>query len=44
MTESASQTPPGVIPYVDYHTGPKRYVTVGFETSGGPLAASPSRR
>ena len=38
MTDSASQTPAGVIPYVDYHTGPKRYVTVGFATGGSPLS------
>jgi hypothetical protein len=38
MTESASQTPAGVIPYVDYHTGPKRLVTVGFSTGSGPLS------
>ncbi len=37
MTEPASQAPAGVIPYVDHHTGPKRYVTVGFESGGGPL-------
>jgi hypothetical protein len=39
MTEPASQTPAGVIPYVDHHTGPKRYVTVGLEAGGGPLGS-----
>jgi hypothetical protein len=38
MTESASQTPAGVIPYVEHHTGPKRYVTVSLEAGGSPLA------
>jgi len=36
MTEQ--QTPPGVIPYVDHHTGPKRYVTIGLTAGGSPLA------
>lgn len=27
-------TPEGVIPYVDHHTGPKRYVSVTLETTG----------
>jgi hypothetical protein len=37
MTEPPSQTPAGVIPYVDHHTGPKRLVTIGLTTGGGPL-------
>jgi hypothetical protein len=39
MTEPASQTPAGVIPYVEHHIGPKRYVTVGLEAGGGPLTS-----
>jgi len=35
---SEPQTPPGVIPYVDHHTGPKRYVTIGLAAGGSPLA------
>lgn len=33
MTESA--TPPGVIPYVDHHTGPKRLVSITLDGGGG---------
>lgn len=36
MTETP--TPEGVIPYVEHHTGPKRYVTVTLEAGGGPLS------
>lgn len=32
------QTPSGVIPYVDFHTGPKRLVTIGLEAGGTPLS------
>jgi len=35
MTEP--QTPMGVIPYVDHHTGPKRLVTVALDAGSGPL-------
>ena len=38
MTEPASHLPAGVIPYVEHHTGPKRYVTVGLDAGGSPLA------
>ena len=38
MTETASQTPPGVIPYVEHHLGPKRLVTIGLTAGGSPLA------
>jgi hypothetical protein len=31
-------TPPGVIPYVEHHTGPRRLVTVGLSAGGTPLA------
>ena len=37
MTEPASQTPAGVIPYVDHHIGPKRLVTVNLDAGSGPL-------
>ena len=39
MTESASPTPAGVIPYVDHHTGPKRLVTIGISAGGGMLSS-----
>ena len=35
---SEQQTPAGIIPYVDHHTGPKRYVTIGLVAGGSPLA------
>ncbi len=38
MTQPVSQTPAGVIPYVDFHTGPKRLVTVELAAGGSPLA------
>ena len=31
---SVSATPDGVIPYVDHHTGPKRYVSVTLDGGG----------
>lgn len=34
------QTPPGVIPYVDVHDGPKRYVTFHLARSGTTAAMS----
>jgi len=38
MTDPATASPAGVIPYVDHHTGPKRYVTVALAAGGSPLA------
>jgi hypothetical protein len=38
VTEQASPTPPGVIPYVDHHVGPKRLVVIGLSAGGSPLA------
>jgi hypothetical protein len=38
MTEPSTQTPAGVIPYVDHHTGPKRLVVIGLTAGGSPLS------
>lgn len=38
MSEPTPAAPPGVIPYVEHHTGPRRLVTIGLSAGGTPLA------
>lgn len=37
---TASSIPPGVIPYIDVHHGPRRFVTVSIEGPRTPLAGA----
>ena len=38
MDETQSPTPPGVIPYVEAHTGPRRVITVRLVEPSSPLS------